>query len=67
MQAKPRGLLRPQSVDANEEINRMQVELQAKNALGTPNVLKTMQGNRNKKQITEIGQKQFGTSLQLHV
>ena len=67
MQAKPRGLLRPQSVDANEEINRMQVELQAKNALGTPNVLKTMQGNRNKKQITEIGQKQFGASLQLHV
>jgi len=45
----------------------MQVELQAKNALGTPNVLKTMQGNRNKKQITEIGQKQFGGSLQLHV
>jgi hypothetical protein len=67
VQAKPRGLLRPQSVDANEEINRMQVELQAKNALGTPNVLKTMQGNRNKKQITEIGQKQFGASLQLHV
>jgi hypothetical protein len=67
VQAKPRGLLRPQSVDANEEINRMQVGLQVKNALGTPNVLKTMQGNRNKKQITEIGQKQFGASLQLHV